>query len=229
MNSMLDALSDIIKESVWLAPLFALVAGIITSFTPCTLSSIPLIIGYVGGTGIDSTKKALKLSIVFASGMAITCTILGAAASLLGKLVSGAGSWWYIVLGALLIMMALQTFEVVTFIKSTNLQTKNTKKGYLGALISGVLAGVFSSPCSTPVLVVLLALVAKSENMLWGIFLLLLYSVGNSFLVIVAGTSMGTIRKITQSKKYGIFSNVLKYVLGTVMLLIGFYLLYLGF
>ena len=55
-------------------------------FTPCSLSTIPLIIGYVGGTGAQETKKAFKLSLVFALGMAITFTTLGAIAALIGRI-----------------------------------------------------------------------------------------------------------------------------------------------
>lgn len=229
MNEILKIMSEIIKNNFWIAPVISLLAGILTSFTPCSLSSVPLIIGCVGGTGTDNTKKAFKLSLVFAGGMAITFTILGALASILGKFMQSGGSWWYIILGIIMVMMALQTFEVVTFIKSTNFQTKNTKKGYLGALIAGILGGIFSSPCSTPVLIALLALVAKSGNMIWGIFLLLLYSIGHSVLVVIAGTSVGTVKKLTQSQKYGKISSSLKYIMGTIILLIGFYMFYLGF
>ncbi|NLC87464.1 MAG: cytochrome c biogenesis protein CcdA [Clostridiaceae bacterium] len=229
MNEMLETMSEIIKNNFWIAPIISLLAGILTSFTPCSLSSVPLVIGCVGGTGIDNTKRAFKLSVVFAIGMAITFTILGALASILGKFMQSGGSWWYIILGIIMVMMAMQTFEVVTFIKSTNFQTKNTKKGYFGALIAGILGGVFSSPCSTPVLIALLALVANSGNMIWGIFLLLLYSIGHSILVVIAGTSFGTIKKLTQSQKYGKISTILKYVMGTIILLIGFYMFYLGF
>jgi cytochrome c-type biogenesis protein len=125
--------------------------------------------------------------------------------------------------------MALQTFEVFTLIKSTNLQSKNTKKGYIGAIIAGILGGVFASPCSTPVLVALLALASNSENILYGMFLLLLYWIGNSILLVIAGTSVGTIKKITQNPKYGKLSVVLKYILGIIILMIGLYMLYLGF
>lgn len=229
MNEILEIMSEIIKNNFWIAPIISLLAGILTSFTPCSLSSVPLIIGCVGGTGTDNTKKAFKLSVVFAIGMAITFTVLGAVASILGRFMQSGGSWWYIILGILMVMMALQTFEVVTFIKSTNFQTKNTKKGYIGALIAGILGGIFSSPCSTPVLIVLLALVANSGNMIWGIFLLLLYSIGHSILVIIAGTSIGTVKKLTQSQKYGKISSALKYVMGTIILFIGFYMFYLGF
>jgi cytochrome c biogenesis protein CcdA len=124
--------------------------------------------------------------------------------------------------------MALQTFEVFTFIKPTYLQTKNQKKGYLGAFMTGILAGFFSSPCATPVLVAILALVSNS-SIWWGALLLFLYAVGNSILVIIVGTFMGTATKITKSKQYGRISNFIKYLLGMVILILGLYLLYLGF
>lgn len=128
-----------------------------------------------------------------------------------------------------MIMMSLQTFEVFTFVKSTNFQTKSTKRGILGALISGILGGFFSSPCSTPILVVLLALVSTSGNLVWGIFLLLLYSLGNSILVIIAGTGASAVKKIVQNKKYGKISAILKYTMGIIILILGLYMLYLGF
>ena len=161
--------------------------------------------------------------------MAITFTVLGAVVSLFGRFMQGIGGLWYILLGILMVLMALQTMEVITIIKPTNLQSKNTKKGYIGALLSGILGGIFSSPCSTPVLIALLALVSQSGNILWGIFLLLLYSIGNSILVVILGTSVGTAKKIAQSEKYGEFSNILKYFMGIIILLIGLYMLYLGF
>lgn len=212
INEWLNTISVLITTNVWIAPLLALVAGILTSITPCSLSSIPLVIAYVGGTSID-TKKSFKLSLTFALGSAITFTLLGVIASLLGSLIGGTGKWWYIVLGILMLIMALQVMEVHEFIPSTYLTAKNTKKGYIGAIVAGILGGLFASPCATPVLVVLLALVAGKGSIIWGILLLLMYSIGHSFLVVVAGTSMGVIRKLIQSKRYGIFSKVLKYII----------------
>jgi len=66
--------------------------------------------------------------------------------------------------------------------------------------------GIFSSPCATPVLIVLLGIVARSGNVAWGILLLLLYSIGHSFLVLIAGTSIGFVKKLTSSGKYGMFA-----------------------
>lgn len=76
INEWLEQLSSLIQSSLWLAPVLALLAGILTSFTPCSLSSIPLVIGYVGGTGQKNTKRAFRLSLTFALGSAVTLPYL---------------------------------------------------------------------------------------------------------------------------------------------------------
>lgn len=229
INQWLESLSIVITANLWLAPLLAIFAGVLTSITPCAITSVPLVIAYVGGTAGKDTKKAFKLSLVFALGMALTFTVLGTLASLLGKLLMAAGTWWYIVLGVLMLLMALQTWEIFNFIPSSFIKSNNPKRGYFGALLAGLLGGLFSSPCATPVLVVLLAIVAKEGNLLWGILLLLFYSIGHSVLVLIAGTSVGFVQKLTASKKYGVISKFLKYIMGTIILLIAFYMFYIGF
>lgn len=229
IDAWLQSLSELFRESVWLAPFLAFLAGVLTSFTPCSLSAIPLIVGYVGGTGQRSTKRAFGLSMIFVLGSAITFTILGAVASLAGGMISAAGNWWYLILGVLMVLMALQTFEVFTFIPATYLVSKNKKRGWLGALVAGILGGIFSSPCSTPMLVVLLAVVAGGGNLLWGIFLLLLYAIGNGTLAVIAGTSVGFVQKLSLSGSYGKVSRILQMITGVLILALGLYFLYLGF
>lgn len=229
LNEWLEQLSTLIRSSVWLAPLLALLAGVLTSFTPCSLSSIPLVIGFVGGTGQRDTKRAFRLSLTFAAGAAVTFTALGVIASLAGRLMGTSTSWWYIILGVLMVLMALQTWGVFEIILSSYLLGKSTKRGYVGAFLAGILGGVFSSPCSTPVLIALLAIVAGQGSILWGILLLLLYSIGHGILAVVAGTSVGFVQKLSASEKYGKVSNILKIIMGALILLIGFYMFYLGF
>lgn len=229
IDSWLEVLSTIIVQNMWIAPALVILAGLLTSVTPCSLSSIPLVIGYVGGTVNDDPRKAFKLSLVFAMGMALTYTVMGTVAAVAGKLIGTTSHWWYIGLGVLMTLMALQTWEIYDFIPSTYLVSKNTKRGYIGALITGILGGLFSSPCATPVLVVLLGIVARSGNVAWGVLLLLLYSLGHSVLVLIAGTSTGFVGKLTSQKKYGIFSKILKYSMGLVIMLIALYMFYLGF
>ncbi len=224
----LQSLSMAIETSFWLAPLLALLAGILTSVTPCSLSSIPLVIGYVGGTSTEP-KKALKLSLIFALGSAITFTTLGVVASLAGSLIGNSAKWWYIVLGILMVLMALQTWEIYEFIPSSILMSKNKKKGSLGAFLAGILGGIFSSACATPVLVVLLALVAGKGSLVWGVVLLLLYSIGHGALSVFAGTSVGFVQKLSSKDAFSTWGKVLKIVMGSAILAIGFYMFYLGF
>lgn len=229
INTALEHLSVLIQGSLWLAPLLALLAGVLTSVTPCSLSTVPLVVAYVGGIGRKDPKIAFRYSLVFALGMAITFTALGATASLLGKLLNfGTSGWWYLILGALMILMALQTWGIITIIPASYAQSKNTKRGYPGALAMGVLGGLFSSPCATPVLIALLAVVARSGNPVWGIILLLLYSIGHSVIVIVAGTFMGLTGKIANSGRYGLFAKAVNILLGFIILLAGLFLVYTG-
>lgn len=229
MTELLETLSQLITERAWLAPLLAILAGVLTSFMPCSLSSIPLIVGYVGGTGQCDTKKAFWLSLTFAGGTAVTFTALGVVASTAGKLIGTSASWWYILLGVLMVLMALQTWGIFELIPSSYLISKNTKRGFVGAFLAGILGGVFSSPCSTPILIALLAIVAGKGSLGWGMLLLLLYSIGHGILAIAAGTSVGFVQKLSASQQYGKVSVVLKVVMGGAILLIGFYMFYLGF
>ena len=96
--------------------MLAFFAGILTSFTPCSLSSIPLVIGYVGGTGERNVKKAFWLSLTFVIGSAVAFTVLGVIASTAGRLMGNSADWWYIILGILMILMALQTWGIYEII-----------------------------------------------------------------------------------------------------------------
>lgn len=229
MNEILQTLSSLIKDYFWLAPFLALLAGVVNSLMPCCLSTLPLIIAYVSGASENNPKRALRFSLVYAAGSAVTYTTLGVIASFFGGLIGRGNKWWYIILGILMVLMALQMWEIFNFIPSTYLQSKSKRTGYFGAFSVGILAGVFSTPCSTPVLVALLAIVAGKGNVLWGVLLLLLYSVGNGALAVICGTSIGLVKKISGNEKFGKAANIIKVIMGILILLLAFYLFYLAF
>ena len=140
-------------------------------------------------------------------------------------MISQANTWWYLILGILMILMALQTWGVINLIPATYLVSKNKRKGYIGALISGILGGLFSSPCATPMLVALIAIVAFGNNLLYGILLFFCYSVGSGILTVLAGTSIGFVKRIRQGRA----SQIASIILGILILALGLYMLYLGF
>ena len=220
----MTGLETLLEEHMILSPIIAFFAGMLTSITPCPLSGIPLIISYVS-SATKETKKALLYSILFAIGTAITFSILGIIAISLGGTLRGGSSWWYIALGVLMVVLALQTWEVISIIPSTNLVGKNTKRGALGALLAGFLMGLFSSPCATPVLISLFAFVSASDSIPYGLMLIFFYSLGHGVLTVLAGTSITFLGKIRGSKA----SRYAKVVLGFLILLLGLYMFYLGF
>ena len=229
MTELLAQLSSLMQNNGWIAPFLALFAGVLTSFTPCSLSTIPLVIGFVGGTNQSNTQRALSLSLVFALGSAVTFTTLGVIAATAGLLLGNGGKWWYLLLGVLMVLMALQTWGIFEIIPASYLLSRNKRRGYIGAFFAGILGGIFSSPCSTPVLIALLAIVAGKGSVLWGITLLLLYAIGHGILSVVAGTSIGFVQRLSADARYGRVSTALKIGMGGVILLMGFYLFYMGF
>ena len=229
MDRWLGVLGELITGHLWIAPLLAFAAGVLTSFSPCSLSSIPLVIGYVGGYAGGDTKRAFRYSLVFCAGMAVTFTALGTLASLFGKLMRGSGSWWYILLGTLMALMALQMWDIINIIPQAKIMGKSARKGYIGAAALGMLGGFFASPCATPVLVALLAMVAQGGSLLWGVLLLFLYSVGHSMLLLAAGTSVGLANGLASSSRLGRLGQVFKIAMGGAILLLSFYMFYLGF
>ena len=107
IDQWLQGFSEIIVSNYWIALLMALLAGVLTSLTPCALSSVPLVVGYVGSS-VDNNQrnKAFRLSVVFAVGMSIAYTTLGVIASLAGRLMGMGNSWWYIILGGFVLCIA---------------------------------------------------------------------------------------------------------------------------
>jgi cytochrome c-type biogenesis protein len=229
MDAWLNQIAKAIAEDFWIAPMLALFAGVLTSFSPCSLSGVPLVIGYVGGSGSRETKKAFGYSVIFAVGTAVTFIILGLIASSAGKLMGNSSPVWYGFLGVLMVLMALQTWGVIRLIPSANLLSKSRRRGWTGAFLAGVLAGIFASPCSTPVLIALLGMIAGKGNLVWGILLMLLYSLGHSALVIIAGTFTGFVQKISGSGTCGKAGTVMTVVMGALILLVGFYMFWLAF
>lgn len=224
----LNELSILIQKSGYFAPALALLAGIITSFTPCSISTVPLVIGFIGSNKEKSIKRNFLYSLSYAIGLTVTFTCLGIISALTGSFLGNYNSYWLYFLGILMILMGIQTLGIFTFIESKNLMSLNRKKGILGGFILGILGGIFSSPCSTPVLIVLLAVVSQSKNLIMGIIMMLFYSLGYSFLTLVAGTFVGFVKELNKSKKYEIVTKVLNVVLALIMFLIGFYMIYLA-
>lgn len=232
LNKLIGDIANEISSYSPYAPLFTLLAGIITSFLPCTLATIPIIITYLNNGTKDLTiKKSLKLTSVLTLGMIVISTALGIVIASTTNLIQIIlySNWVFLTLGVLAILMGLQTLGIINLIPSTYLTSKVQRKGYLGAFLVGVVTGIFSSPCSTPVLIVLLSMVATTESFLKGTMYLALYGLGHGLVFIILGVFMALGKRTSiQNKTYLISIRILNFLLALGMFILGIYLLYKG-
>lgn len=228
MDTLLSNFNQILNQNIWIAFIIAFIAGLISSFSPCVLSAIPLIIGYVSGCAGNDKKKAFKYSLLFCIGLVITFTILGAASAYIGSLMIVVGKWWYILLGIIMTVVGLQMLGVINAIPQTcGIPSKH--KGILGAFLLGIIGGILSSPCATPALVAILAFVASKGNIVLGVGLLAVYAIGHCILLLIAGTSVGCVQKLASSPSTEKLGKILKIIFGILVLILAMYLFYIGF
>lgn len=220
----------ILNHNIFIGIGIALLAGLVSSFSPCCLSTLPLIIGYVGNESRDGlSKNSLLYSIFFSIGIVVTFTILGIFSVILGERLKIFGSLWYYILAAILIFVTLKIFGVIKNKEKEYCHKPKLRKGIIGAFFLGILGGIFDSPCSTPALAVILTYSANQENILLGALLMAIYSIGHCAIIIVAGTSVEAINKLVTSSKYKKIGEILKIVFGVITLIMALYLLYIAF
>lgn len=201
--------------------------GILTSVSPCILTMIPIMVGYIGGyTGEEETSKikGFGLSVIFVLGMSVTFSIFGIIAVMLGKVFGQIGDTWYYVLAAIAIIMGLQLLGVIN-IRFPSLSELPVKKGGAAStFLIGLLFGLVMSPCATPVLAVIIAYVASTGKFLYGAALLFVYGLGHGLPLIIAGTFTATIKQLPRFHKY---TRYVTFASGVVLILLGLYFLIL--
>jgi cytochrome c-type biogenesis protein len=73
-------------------------------FSPCHLTSIPLIVGYVGGQNqVLAGRKAALYAVVFTFGLFITIAAIGIICAMLGRMLGDVGPYMSILVGVVLV------------------------------------------------------------------------------------------------------------------------------
>jgi cytochrome c-type biogenesis protein len=225
MENPFGDISQLIQQSPWLGVLAVFIGGATTASNPCVLAMIPLLMSVVAGAETTSIKKSLGFSALFVLGLSVTFSILGLISALMGRMLGDVGEFWKYLVAGVCLIMGIHLLGLFKF--SINLpQPVNVGKGGpIGALLLGLLFGVVSTPCAVPILAVLLAYVASKGNIFYGGFLLLIYALGHSALILAAGTSMGAAKKLIESKGLRKANLVLQRIAGVIIILVGLYFL----
>jgi len=227
MEAILGDLNLLIQTNPWMAPLAVFLGGALTASNPCVLAMIPLMMAFVGAyRETNGPKKAFTFSLLFVLGLTITFTILGFIASLMGKLLGDVGSFWPYLIAAICFIMGLHMLGVWNFNLPVPQTWKPKQGGALGAFLLGLLFGIISAPCATPILAVLLVYIASKGNLAYGGLLLFLYALGHCALILVAGTSMGLAKKLIESKGLNQGIGYLRKGSGILIILIGLFFIW---
>lgn len=224
---------DNIEQIVAAYPLLAFgavfLAGVISSASPCVLATIPLVIGFVGGYADGDRWKAFRYSLAFILGLSLTFTAFGAAAGLLGTMFGTLGGPWYVIAGGVALVMGGQMMGFYEIRLPVRRDFRPKQGGIIGSFLLGLFFGVVSSPCATPVLVVILTLVATKREVLYGVALLFTYALGHTLLMLAAGTFTGFVEGFVKARGVVDFSLWAKRVSGAVVALAGGWFVWQGF
>ncbi|HHX27600.1 MAG: cytochrome c biogenesis CcdA family protein [Bacillota bacterium] len=259
-------------SSPYFGPLYALIAGVLASASPCALAAIPLVIGHMAGTSPNAGKGArVRDLLFFLIGMTSALTFVGVIAAVLGRSLILTAPWirWvaglaFLVAGAsyLGLVGGSKTCAVPLAIGPDDSERDESRRAHphgpdarqdagehgdvvnpgmdppgettspswavrraLSGLTMGALYGLSASPCATPALISILALVAVSGSVSRGVILLFAYSIGQSVLVAASGLATSRFQSVLASSRGLRAVDALRKLGGTVIVGFGLYLI----
>lgn len=200
--------------------------GVLVDFTPCVFPLIPITVAVFGAKGV-SKARALFLAAAYVLGMATLYTALGVVVGMTG---ARFGTWLAdprVVVPIVLLLIALSAsmFGAFDLQLPTKWQTKLNQvggAGAWGAFLMGLVSGFISAPCTGPVLVGILAIIAKGSadggGAFYGGSLLFVHAlgIGTLFFLVALGVSLF---------RPGAWMEYVKSVFGIALLVMAFWFL----
>jgi cytochrome c-type biogenesis protein len=194
--------------------------------SPCHLSSIPLIIGFINGKKNETVKKAFLQSLFFGLGILITIAIIGIITGMMGKMLGDLGGWGYLFLSLFFILFGLILLDVIKMpdFNSPNLAVFS-KKGFMTSFLVGLIFGIGLGPCTFAFMAPMLGFVFQmsSESMAKGVFMLIAFSVGHIGVIVFAGTFVEWVETYLKWSSGSKKTVILKKICGIIVILAGLY------
>lgn len=207
--------------------LLTFVEGFASFISPCLLPMIPIYISYFIGEEEDDKKRAITNSIGFVLGFTIVFLALSIFASTLGHLVSGYMKYIKIAFGIIIMLLGLnymELFKLPFLNNSKGINLKIKKFNFFKAILFGIIFSVSWTPCIGTFLSSALMLIAKEQDIIKGILLMLVYSVGMGIPFIISAALIEKLKEVFNfiKKNY----KKIKFVSGLILIGMGIYMLF---
>jgi len=220
------------ESSVFILLLF-FIFGLLLALTPCIFPMIPIlssiIISQQAGAEKPSVAKAFFTSLVYVLSMALTYTVVGLIAGLLGADIQTAmqNPWVLTIFAFMFVALAFSLFGYYEIGLPASWQSKLSKasddaqnKGILGTAIMGLLSALIVGPCVAPPLGGAVLFISHTGDALLGGSALFVMSMGMGMPLLLVGIGAGKFMP-----KPGGWMTVVSQVFGVMMLGLGIFML----
>ncbi len=203
----------------------AFLGGLISSISPCSLSMLPLIIGYVGGYTKENPLKTLLQMIIFVIGSGIVFSVIGGICAFTGKLFVG-NPYFTLIVASVILIMGLKILDVIDFelpVIIKEIPQNNFNNGILYPLLLGAVFALIGTPCSTPILASIMGFASISAKVSQAVIMLFLFSIGQGLILIIAGFLTSKLK--TGKNVYKVSEGILKFS-GALLVIVALYIFY---
>jgi len=222
-----SALYGAMTQSFALALLAALAWGMLSILlSPCHLSSIPLIIGFVMQQDKKTAVRAYVLALVFSSGILVSIALIGIITASLGRLMGDLGKIGNIAVAVVFFIVGLYLLDLIRL--DWYFGARSTKQhGLLAALVLGLTFGIALGPCTfayvAPVLG--LAFSRAQTDFVGAVLLILAFAAGHCSVIVFFGTMAHKVQAYLNWSNDSKAITWVKRVCGVLVILGGVYLL----
>lgn len=201
--------------------------GVLASVSPCSLSMLPIIVGYVGGYSKETPIKTLVQMLFFVFGMSIVFSVIGVICAVTGRIfISVAPAYFILILASILMIMGLYIlgvldFRIPVFIKQ--LPQSSGKNVILYPILLGAVFALAGTPCSTPILAGIMTFASMSINIMFAVLMLFLFSLGQGVILIIAAVFTSVLKRL---KNFSQVSELIIKFSGVLLILSSVYIFY---
>jgi len=200
--------------------------------SPCHLTSIPLIIGFINSKGRVTVKRTVMLSLFFSMSILISITLIGFITASLGMMMGNlgsAGNYFVAIVFFLVGLYLLDVLKLPSGWQGAGSRLKASRRaGLLSALTIGILFGIGLGPCTfafmAPVLGVVFGI--ASTHMINAVVLILAFAAGHCSVIVLAGTLTAKVQKFLNWTDDSHAMEYIKKICGVLVIAGGVYFIY---